>query len=530
MSHLVLSRKYRPKSFKEVIGQDNALTILNSFIQSGMIPHALLFCGSRGVGKTSLARIFAKTINCEDLKNSKKCKDCITCSEIDENKSLDVIEIDAASNNGVDQIRSIIDSSNYTSIKCQYKVFIIDEVHMLSKSAFNALLKTLEEPNENTIFILATTEVEKIPATILSRCQTINFKSLKKETLSNHIGAICKKEGITIDKESRSLIADESTGSARDSLGILEQLSASLNKKIDIENSNIILGVTSKQILFEISKNLLSGNTKASLGSYNNIYDNGYDSKKFIHSLLNYFRSSIYYRLGLEDSVDEIYNLEQKEIDVFNLYDLSLLENLFDQLIKLYDLCSKTENIKFLVESNLIKLCIISNYIDLEEVIKDDEQTGGSGESIRPAKEESLESKIPQKPSSSKKKVKINIESFNSDEFLKELGSIDNQNLKLLKDCSFEQVNEVISIKTQNEIFYEILSQDEKKNEIKNLIVDIFRFDCSIEIEFVQEEGSKNIEDNFKFSEKKDKLYESETMKNLFNTFDCRVLDIEKDN
>ena len=119
MSHLVLSRKYRPKSFKEVIGQDNALTILNSFIQSGMIPHALLFCGSRGVGKTSLARIFAKTINCEDLKNSKKCKDCITCSEIDENKSLDVIEIDAASNNGVDQIRSIIDSSNYTSIKCQ---------------------------------------------------------------------------------------------------------------------------------------------------------------------------------------------------------------------------------------------------------------------------------------------------------------------------------------------------------------------------------------------------------------------------
>ena len=126
--------------------------------------------------------------------------------------------------------------------------------------------------------------------------------------------------------------------------------------------------------------------------------------------------------------------------------------------------------------------------------------------------------------------MKINIESFNSDEFLKELGSIDNQNLKLLKDCSFEQINEVISIKTQNEIFYEILSQDEKKNEIKNLIVDIFRFDCAIEIEFVQEEGSKNIDDNFKFSEKKDKLYESETMKNLFNTFDCRVLNIEKDN
>ena len=170
MSYLTLSRRYRPKAFDEILGQDNALTILKSFIQNYSLPHALIFCGSRGVGKTSMARILAKTINCDELLKSGKCKkyDSCSCKEIDENKSIDVIEIDAASNNGVDQIREIIDSSNYSSIRCKYKVFIIDEVHMLSKAAFNALLKTLEEPNKNTIFILATTEVEKIPLTVIS--------------------------------------------------------------------------------------------------------------------------------------------------------------------------------------------------------------------------------------------------------------------------------------------------------------------------------------------------------------------------
>ena len=255
MSYKVLSRKYRPKVFDDVIGQENPLTILKSFIESKSVPHALIFCGSRGVGKTSLARIFAKTINCENLKNKKDCSDCTICLEIDENKSLDVIEIDAASNNGIDQIRDLIDSSNYSSINCEYKVFIIDEVHMLSKAAFNALLKTLEEPNENTIFILATTEVEKIPLTILSRCQIINFKTIKKHTLIENLKNICSKEKILIDDESLYLIAEESHGSARDSLGILEQLMTSLDKQIDIEKTRKILGITNNEILFQISNN-----------------------------------------------------------------------------------------------------------------------------------------------------------------------------------------------------------------------------------------------------------------------------------
>ena len=339
MSYKVLSRKYRPKTFEEVVGQENALTVLKSFIKTESIPHALIFCGSRGVGKTSLARIFAKTINCNELRDKKVCVKCSICNEIDENKSLDVIEIDAASNNGVDQIREIIESSNYSSINCPYKVFIVDEVHMLSKAAFNALLKTLEEPNKNTVFILATTEVEKIPPTILSRCQMINFKTLSKSSLIHNLENICNKEKISIDKYSLSLIAEESRGSVRDSLGVLEQLMTSLNKSIIISDARKILGATSDQILFEISKNLLESNIKECLINYDSIYNNGFDSKKFIHSLLNYFRSAIYYKLGIENQIEDIINIEKSQINELKKYDIEIFENLFDQLIKLYEMC-----------------------------------------------------------------------------------------------------------------------------------------------------------------------------------------------
>jgi len=228
MSHIVLARKYRPKSFEEVIGQDNSVLILQSFISNDSIPHSLIFCGGRGVGKTSMARIFAKAINSDEIS-----KNPLLAKDIDNGKSLDVIEIDAASNNGVDQVRELIESSQYSSLNCKYKVFIIDEVHMLSKAAFNALLKTLEEPKPNVVFILATTEVEKIPITIKSRSQLINFTNLDTNFLRELIISISKEEKILIDEDSIDLICSEANGSARDCLSILELLASSLNKKIN---------------------------------------------------------------------------------------------------------------------------------------------------------------------------------------------------------------------------------------------------------------------------------------------------------
>ena len=210
MSHIVLARKYRPKSFEEVIGQDNSVLILQSFISNDSIPHSLIFCGGRGVGKTSMARIFAKAINSDEIS-----KNPLLAKDIDNGKSLDVIEIDAASNNGVDQVRELIESSQYSSLNCKYKVFIIDEVHMLSKAAFNALLKTLEEPKPNVVFILATTVVEKIPITIKSRSQLINFTNLDTNFLRELIISISKEEKISIDEDSIDLICSEANGSAK---------------------------------------------------------------------------------------------------------------------------------------------------------------------------------------------------------------------------------------------------------------------------------------------------------------------------
>jgi DNA polymerase-3 subunit gamma/tau len=529
MSYKVLSRKYRPKIFAEVVGQENALTILKSFIQTEAIPHALIFSGSRGIGKTSLARIFAKTVNCIELQANKDCSRCSICSDIDENKSLDVIEIDAASNNGVDQIREVIESSNYSSINCQYKVFIIDEVHMLSKAAFNALLKTLEEPNKNTIFILATTEVEKIPLTILSRCQAINFKTLEKTTLIENLKNVCEKENISIDSDSLSLVAEESRGSARDSLGILEQLMTSLDKNISIDEARKILGTTSNQILFQISKNLLMSDTSECLKNYAQINNNGYDSKKFIHSLLNYFRSAIYYKLGIQDEIEDIVAIQESEVTELIKYDLELFENLFDELIKLYEMISRTQNVKFLIESNLIKLCLISNYLNFDEIIDDEkikEEIVSSEIEINNSKK-----RVPneRENSNQKKNQKIITSEFSSIKFLNNLKKLGDENFKLLSGCSYKTDESNVTITTSSGLIHEILKETEKVIVIEKLIKDFFNSDYKVKILYIEEEDDSKDSEDFKFTEKKDKLFESETMKNLFSTFDCRVLNIEKD-
>ena len=314
MSYVVLARKYRPKNFDEVIGQETPISILESFIKNNSIPHALIFCGGRGIGKTSMARIFAKAINSEEIINNPQVGE-----DIDGGKSLDVIEIDAASNNGVDQIRDIIDISQYSSLKCKYKVFIIDEAHMLSKAAFNALLKTLEEPNDNTIFILATTEVEKIPITISSRCQLISFTNLNSTKIEDLVKNVCDSENIKIDDESIKLLANEANGSARDSLSILELLSNSLNKDIKYKSAISKLGITPKETIYLISINILNGNIKESIEIFSEICSKGYDIKKFILSLMFFFRSLIYAKLKINSEDSTIEKIDEDILTRFEL-------------------------------------------------------------------------------------------------------------------------------------------------------------------------------------------------------------------
>lgn len=254
MAYISLYRKYRPKSFSELVGQKEIKQSLQNSIIDKTFQHAFIFSGPRGTGKTTTAKIFAKTINCLDIKNGDACNKCLNCKDLNENHSIDIIEIDAASNNGVDEIRTIKENVYTNPTKTKFKVYIIDEVHMLSISAFNALLKTLEEPPSHIVFILATTELFKIPQTIISRCQLFPFNKLSNNDLNYNMQIILEKENVKFEKEALNEISTLSSGSARDSLTILEQI-INFSKSSDVtmenlKNSFMILSSKEKWIFY----------------------------------------------------------------------------------------------------------------------------------------------------------------------------------------------------------------------------------------------------------------------------------------
>src|SRR5947209_14287238 len=254
MSYTVLARRYRSGTFDEVVGQSHVAQTLKKAISSGRIAHAYLFCGTRGTGKTSMARIMAKALNCKssDAPTTKPCGKCESCLAIARGDDMDVIEIDAASNTGVDNIRELIENSQYRPANSRFKVYIIDEVHMLSKSAFNALLKTLEEPPSHVKFILATTEPEKVLATILSRCQRYDFRNIPTREIADHLKGICKTEKIDADEDALLLVAKAGAGSMRDSLSLLDRLRSIGEKPLTHEMLEQLLGMHKAQLMFDL--------------------------------------------------------------------------------------------------------------------------------------------------------------------------------------------------------------------------------------------------------------------------------------
>ncbi|WP_295496039.1 DNA polymerase III subunit gamma/tau [uncultured Streptococcus sp.] len=321
-----LYRKYRSQTFGEMVGQKVISTTLRQAVESGKISHAYLFSGPRGTGKTSAAKIFAKAMNCPNQVDGEPCNHCDICRDITNGSLEDVIEIDAASNNGVDEIREIRDKSTYAPSRATYKVYIIDEVHMLSTGAFNALLKTLEEPTQNVVFILATTELHKIPATILSRVQRFEFKSIKQGVIKEHLASILEKEGLTFDDEALTIIARRAEGGMRDALSILDQaLSLSPDNHVSQAVAEEITGSIGLTALDSFVANVRNQETTQALSNLETLFDNGKSMSRFATDLLEYFRDLLIVKAGGENShhsplFEENLSLEQDRL--FQLIDL----------------------------------------------------------------------------------------------------------------------------------------------------------------------------------------------------------------
>ncbi len=350
-----LYRKYRPKNFSEVVGQKIIVNTLINAINNNKISHAYIFAGPRGTGKTSIAKIFAKTINCKNVENGLPCEQCDNCIDYNNNKSIDIIEIDAASNNGVDEIRNLKSSVNLVPNNSKYKVYIVDEVHMLSTSAFNALLKTLEEPPEFVIFILATTELYKVPETIISRCQNYSFQRISNNEIVNRLSFICEQENIDITREALKCIANYSRGGMRDAIGLLDQLAAYNNEKIEIDTVNEVCGLISNEQIYEFIDNIFSEKITNALDEINVYNDEGKNLIVFFESIVNVLKNLIIYANASDyfENNEDIKKYEEclKKIDEKKIY---IIIDIFNKYIK--DM--KNDSNRLL----LSQLCILKSF------------------------------------------------------------------------------------------------------------------------------------------------------------------------
>lgn len=328
MEYIVSARKYRPTTFSSVEGQENITTTLKNAIKNKQLAHAYLFSGSRGVGKTTCARIFAKTINCQNVTaDYEPCNECESCRSFNENRSYNIHELDAASNNSVDDIRLLTDKVRIPPQMGSYSVYIIDEVHMLSSSAFNAFLKTLEEPPKHAIFILATTEKHKILPTILSRCQTFDFERISVETATKRLRFVAEKEGITVDDDALNIIATKADGAMRDALSIFDQIVAFGGKNITYDQVIKNLNVLDYDYYFKLIDAFLVEDSTQSMLIYNDILKKGFDGSHFINGLASHLRDLMMCKnpqtvelLEVGTSIKERYVEQAQKCDVDFLY------------------------------------------------------------------------------------------------------------------------------------------------------------------------------------------------------------------
>jgi len=384
MSYIVFARKYRPQEFADITGQSHITTTLKNAISQDRVAHAYIFAGPRGVGKTTAARILAKALNCEKGSTPTPCNKCSSCLEIGQGSSLDVLEIDGASNRGIDEIRNLRENVKFSPAKGRYKIYIIDEVHMLTPEAFNALLKTLEEPPAHVKFIFATTHAHKVPSTILSRCQRFDFRRLATKDIFENLKAIAKNEGLNVKEEALGLIARHADGSMRDGQVILDQIISFSNGTIGIEDVAKILGVVDEDVLFGFSDAFITKDAPSALKALASLVDEGKDIIQILFGLIEHFRNIAVVKVSSEpgsivDAGPESirrYKIEAEKLTIEDiLYTISVLTNTVDLVRR-----SNLPRIPF--EAAIIKLTQAHSIVSLGEVLKRIEGLEKAGASI----------------------------------------------------------------------------------------------------------------------------------------------------
>ncbi|HEX9662353.1 MAG TPA: DNA polymerase III subunit gamma/tau [Candidatus Binatia bacterium] len=380
MSYLVVARKWRPQTFEDIAGQAHITRTLQNAIRTNRIAHAYLFTGVRGVGKTTAARILAKALNCEKGPAATPCNQCSVCAEITSGNCFDVLEIDGASNRGIDEVRQIIENVRYQPAKCRFKIYIIDEVHQVTKDAFNALLKTLEEPPPSVKFILATTEPHRLPETILSRCQRYDFRRIALREIVERLGEIAKSEGLAITEGALVLLAREADGSMRDAQSLLEQVLASAGPSSPVEERSLqeMLGLAERRALYELSAAVIEGHAGRCLELLAALFAEGRDLSRLSRDLVEHFRNLMVARLGDHDrgsnSGNPLLDLPDQEIGDLTAQakDLSVetLVDYFDFMAAGDDEVARSPNPRFALEAVMVKLATLPKTLPVNELLE----------------------------------------------------------------------------------------------------------------------------------------------------------------
>ena len=377
MTFIVTARKWRPQRFDEVIGQEHITQTLKNAIKKNRIGHAYLFAGPRGVGKTTTARILAKTLNCLNPKESEPCNECEMCKKFDSSQTLDIIEIDGASNRRIEEIRTLRESVKYAPTVGNYKVYIIDEVHMLTTESFNALLKTLEEPPEHTIFIFATTDVHKVPLTIVSRCQRFDFRRIELKEIKSVLKKIADAEEIKIDDESLTIIAKKADGALRDAESIFDQVVSFSGNTIEASTIKKMMNLIDEEIYFKISDAVLNKNFAAAFDITEEIYNKGWNFIDFVNGLVEHFRNILSVTIRKNTSLIEASeNIKEKYTEYKNRFGEGDLLRILNFLNKVQYEIKQTQNIKLKVEISLFHLIGLEKSSTITELLDELKKKG----------------------------------------------------------------------------------------------------------------------------------------------------------